>query len=98
MELRTLSVEQYIRFATQFFTTRSFHEREVGRRVEQFGHIAHVFSTYESYVEAQDPVPFARGINSIQLFYDGSRWWILSVLWDEEREGSTIPERYYEMP
>ncbi len=98
VELRTISVDEYIRFATQFFTSRSFHEREVGRRVEQFGHIAHVFSTYESYAEAQDPIPFARGINSIQLFHDGSRWWILSVLWDEEREGSMIPERYYERP
>lgn len=98
VELRTIAVEEYIRFAAQFFTTRSFHEREVGRRVERFGHIAHVFSTYESYRETQAPIPFARGINSIQLYHDGSRWWILSVLWDEEREGNVIPGRYLERP
>ncbi|MDT8322697.1 MAG: hypothetical protein RRA94_01195 [Bacteroidota bacterium] len=98
VQLRSISVEEYIRFATQFFSTRSFHEREVGRRVERFGHIAHVFSTYESYHEVQDPVPFTRGINSIQLYHDGSRWWIVSVLWDEERAGSPIPGDYLAGP
>ena len=96
--LRTITIEEYIRFATQFFTKRSFHEKEIGRRVERFGHIAHVFSTYESYHELHDPVPFTRGINSIQLYHDGSRWWIVSVLWDEEREGAAIPERYLQRP
>ncbi|MCB2204050.1 hypothetical protein KQI65_04820 [bacterium] len=98
VQLRTVSVDDYIRSATKYFESGSFHEREIGRRVERFGHIAHVFSTYESFEHAEDPLPFARGINSIQLYHDGSRWWILSVLWDEEREGSSIPDHYLEMP
>ena len=35
-----------------------------------------------------------RGINSIQLFYDGTRWWVLSVFWDNERPDQPIPEQY----
>jgi hypothetical protein len=30
-------------------------------------------------------------INSIQLFHDGDRWWVMSVLWDNEREGNPLP-------
>ena len=36
--------------------------------------------------------PFGRGINSIQLFHDGDRWWVVSVLWDNERPGNPLPE------
>jgi hypothetical protein len=98
VSLKSITVDDYIKFATEYFKTKSFHEKEIGRTVDQFGHIAQVFSTYESYASAQDPVPFARGINSIQLYHDGGRWWILSVLWDEEREGAAIPEHYLTMP
>ena len=37
---------------------------------EQFGRIAHVWSTYESRHHESDPEPFMRGINSIH----SSRW------------------------
>jgi len=97
-ELRNVSVEEYISFATTFFEANSFHEKEIGRQVQRFGNMAQVFSTYESYHSQLDPVPFTRGINSIQLFFDGSRWWIVSVLWDEEREDTPIPEEFLVMP
>jgi hypothetical protein len=29
--------------------------------------------------------PFESGANSIQLFYDGARWWIVSVMWNTAR-------------
>jgi len=35
-----------------------------------------------------------RGINSIQLFYDGSRWWIVSIYWQQESPEYPIPEKY----
>ena len=71
-----------------------FHEREIARRVEQFGHIAHVFSTYESRHRRSDPQPFMRGINSIQLFNDGTRWWVMNVTWSQETPVMPIPEDY----
>ena len=54
----------------------------------------HVWSTYESYRTMDDPAPFARGINSIQLLHDGERWWIVNIYWAGEREGLTIPQQY----
>jgi len=71
-----------------------FFEREIARRMETFGNIAHVFSTYESKHAAGDPAPFARGINSIQLLKDGGRWWIVTIYWDSEKAGNPIPSEY----
>ena len=71
-----------------------FYETEVARRTEQFGCIAHVWSTYESRHDPRDPAPFMRGINSFQLFNDGKRWWILSVYWQHEIAEHAIPQKY----
>ncbi len=70
-----------------------FFERGISNKVEQFGTVAHVFSTYESRHE-KDGKPFARGINSIQLVNDGKRWYVVTILWDQEKPGQEIPEKY----
>jgi hypothetical protein len=91
-----LDVEGYIERVEPIFAKSGFYEKEVARRVEQFGRIAHVWSTYESRHDPNDPAPFMRGINSIQLFNDGSRWWILSIYWQHESPDHPIPEKYLE--
>ena len=68
-----------------------FTEREIARRENRFGDVCQVFSTYETVRAPNDPVPFARGIHSIQLVYDGRRWWIAALVWDNEREDNPIP-------
>jgi hypothetical protein len=77
-----------------YFAEQGFYETEVARRTEQFGHIAHAWSTYESRHHPDDPEPFVRGINSIQLFHDGSRWWIVSIYWQQESTEHAIPQEY----
>ncbi len=71
-----------------------FVEAEIGRTTEEFGLIAHAFSTYVSYRSRADTEPFARGINSFQLMNDGERWWVVSVFWQAEGPGFPIPDRY----
>ena len=73
---------------------RGVFAREVSRKVERFGSVAHVFSTYEYRRMATDTAAFARGINSLQLMNDGARWWITAVSWDEERANNKIPPKY----
>ena len=87
---RLLTVDDYIQHAGTYFNTHGFFESAIVNRVQKFGNIAQVFSSYESR-NAPNEKPFARGINSIQLFYDGSRWWILSILWDEESPTNPLP-------
>ena len=89
-----LNVEAYIARVEPFFEEKGFYETEVARRTEQFGQIAHVWSTYESRHRADDPEPFMRGINSVQLFHDGSRWWIVNIYWQHESAAHPIPEKY----
>ncbi|MEY2585183.1 MAG: hypothetical protein QOD80_1209, partial [Verrucomicrobiota bacterium] len=67
-----LDVEQYIERVEPLFQGKGFYETELARRTEQFGQIAHVWSTYESRYRKEDPEPFMRGINSFQLFHDGA--------------------------
>jgi hypothetical protein len=91
---RVMDVEGYIKSSGSYLETNGFFEREVSRVVEQFGQIAHVFSTYESRHKAEDAKPFMRGINSIQLMNDGKRWWIVSVYWEGESTNNPLPEKY----
>jgi len=67
-----------------------FYEREIGRRELRFGHIAHVWTTFASYRDPEAE-PFTRGINSMQLVHDGTRWWIHSITWDYERDDNRLP-------
>ena len=89
-----LAVEDFIARASPALEGMGFFERERARRTEQFGHIAHVFSTYESRHRAEDPKPFQRGVNSIQLANDGRRWWIVSIFWEGETSATPLPEKY----
>jgi hypothetical protein len=89
-----LDVEGFIARVEPYFAEHGFFEKEIARRTEQFGHIAHVRSTYESRHDADDPEPFSRGINTIQLFYDGNRWWIVTIFWQQESAEDPIPENY----
>jgi len=91
---QTLDVGDYIARVEPLFAKNGFHEKEVARRVEQFGQIAHVWSSYESRHDPSEPAPFMRGINSIQLFNDGKRWWILSIYWQHESAQHPLPKKY----
>ena len=89
-----LDVDGFIARVEPYFAEQGFFEKEIARHTEQFGNIAHVWSTYESRHNADDPEPFMRGINSIQLFYDGNRWWIVNIYWQQESAEDPIPEKY----
>ncbi len=92
--VRSVTPDEYITRSEPFLVGEGFHEREIARRSERFGRIVHVWTTYESLHSLSDPQPFARGINSVQLFHDGTRWWILSVYWQGETPATPIPAEY----
>lgn len=69
---RFLSPDDYIQRASATLEKDGFHERELSRKVDQYGNIAQVFSTYVSFRKKDDKEPFMRGINSFQLLNDGN--------------------------
>ena len=68
-------------------------EREIAQRVDVYGNIANVWSSFESRKTPNDP-QVTRGINSIQLMNDGKRWWISGALWQHETAETPIPSKY----
>jgi hypothetical protein len=91
---RALTPEDYIKRTEPVFAKEGFYEREKARRVELYGNIAHVFSTYESFHSLADKKPFMRGINSFQLMNDGKRWWVITIFWQGETADNPIPKKY----
>jgi len=91
---RVMTPEQYIETAGAQLERNGFFEREIAQVSESFGGVTHRFSTYDSKRTASDPQPFARGINSIQLLNDGTRWWVVTIYWDSERPNNPIPAKY----
>jgi hypothetical protein len=90
--LRALTPEDYVQLFTTRITT-GFFERERANKTESYGTIVHVFSTYETKEKKDGPVT-NRGINSIQLFYDGRRYYIINIFWCAESMGFPLPEKY----
>lgn len=73
----------------------AFQEWQVAARIEHYGEIAHVFSTYEAAItSSQGTQMVVRGINSIQLMWEQNRWWVVSLIWTDEQPGKNIPAGY----
>jgi hypothetical protein len=88
-----MSLKKYHELSDPYLAKDGFSEKEVSRKVEKFGGIYHVWSTYESR-NTPDGKIIERGINSIELFYDGTRFWILGWFFDGERKDNPIPAKY----
>jgi len=87
---RVMDHAQFVAGYNRAFVDRGFFEREIHRVTKRFGNIVHVFSTYENSTTPQGSIE-GRGVNSIQLFWDGTRWWIASATWEDERPDNAIP-------
>lgn len=84
------SAEDYVKLGTEEFNKTGFFERGIVNKINKFGDVAEVFTSYESRHEKGGEV-FARGINNFQCMYDGKRWWIESIVWDEEHDSLKLP-------
>jgi hypothetical protein len=69
------------------------YERQVKVKSETYGHFAHLWSTYEIR-----PTPDGKadvvGINSVQAINDGTRWKVISILWEADATAGPMPEKY----
>jgi hypothetical protein len=66
-----------------------FTEHELGHQIHRYGNVATVLSSYEG--KGEHDAKAERGVNIFQLYFDGKRWWILTITWDTERAGNPIP-------
>ena len=90
--------DKYVERDDPYFKANGFFERAIANRIETFGNLTSVWSTYESRKTLSDKEPFARGINSLQIIHAQGRYWIASIMWDDERPGLTLPDKYLKQP
>ena len=64
---------------------QAFYEWETDRVAQRFGDVAHVWSSYVS-ARSRGGEPFDHGVNSISLWFDGDRWWIMNWMFDASAE------------
>lgn len=90
-----MTPDDWIERSGTWIQANGFYETGLNNKVEVFGSVAHVWSTYDSKRTPEDE-PFARGINSIQLLKhpESGEWKVLSILWDSETANQPIPAHY----
>lgn len=93
LQQTTMSLKDFHKETDTMVAKTAFYENEINREICVFGNIAHVWSTYETRLVKNGPVA-RRGINSIQLYYNEGRWWIISWTFDKEREDRKIPQTF----
>lgn len=75
---------------TEPLIASGFREREIWRKTRSYGNMVHVDSTYET-LHGPGGRDISRGVNSIDAYFDGKRWWIASVVWQSESPRYPIP-------
>ena len=70
-----------------------FYEHQVKYSSDMYGHIAHLWSTYEIR-PTPDGKAEMRGINSIQAVFNGTEWKVVEILWQAETPDESIPQKY----
>jgi hypothetical protein len=77
-----------------YFKANGFFEHGIANRIETFGNLTSVWSTYESRKALSDAKPFERGINTLQIVHAQGRYWIANIMWDDESHGDILPDKY----
>jgi len=93
---KAVTEQQFADEADAWMVKNGFTEREIAHVIKCYGNVATVLSSYEGKTSTGKVA--SRGVNIFQLYFDGKRWWILSMVWDEERPGNPIPPELLESP
>jgi hypothetical protein len=89
--LLSMSADDYVANAGRLLAGMAFYEIETARRIVRFGNVAQVYSAYEARTAPDGGDLIKRGLNFGHLFHDGARWWLMHLIWDDERAGVTVP-------
>jgi hypothetical protein len=84
------TLEDYIAKSGPILEKEGFTEHELGRRVEIYGNLASVWSSYDGRTASGSF--HERGINSFQLVKVDGKWLVASILWQEEGKEFPLPK------
>lgn len=89
---KVMSLDEFIENANEMLADVDFSETEIMHRARIFGNVAQVASFYEKSYKSETEETRGRGVNFLNFIYDGSRWLIMSIVWDNEREGLCLAD------
>lgn len=89
-----LSSEELFAQTEGAYVASGLHQTALVTRVEQYGLLASVMSSYEMRLRRSDEQPLMRGINHFQLLNDGERWWIVSNIGTMESPDAPLPAAF----
>lgn len=87
----TVSLDDFLTILKDPYYEEGYLEKEIHKVVNEYNGIAQVF---QSFYGKDSEGLMERGMNSYQLAYYKDRWWIISLLWALESDGSELPEKY----
>ena len=82
--------QEFARRSDASLVKQGFSEWELAHKTFRYGNVATVMSSYDGKTAAGKKT--GRGVNIYQMYFDGARWWIASVIWDAERKDNPVPQ------
>ena len=85
-----MTFDEYVSNVTELLESTEFSETEVHQEVTVFGNVARLYSVYEYQSRSADSARHGRGVNFFNLVNEGHGWQIMNIVWDNEREGTSL--------
>jgi hypothetical protein len=93
--LRCITPAEYIERNKTRLADIGFNETELYRITNSYGAGTQILSTYEThFLNKNGEQEITQGINNIQLYFDGQRYYIVSIFWDGNAKNIQVPDRY----
>jgi uncharacterized protein DUF4440 len=90
------SLDAYIENVRQLLDNDTrFSEVEVAQESVVFGNVARLTSVYEFTWESPRETRQGRGVNFFTLIREAGQWRVMSIVWDNERPGLSLPPEVY---
>jgi Domain of unknown function (DUF4440) len=90
-----MSFDEYVANVGKLLNEMRFSEVELVHEAVVFGNVARVTSVYEFTRETAASTQRGRGVNFFTFIRQEGRWMIMSIVWDNERPGLSLPEELY---
>ncbi len=87
---RTFTPKEYVERNGKYFSENGFYEEEVKRKVNLYGYIAQVWTSYQILTGKNGSVRL-KGINAVQLVFENDTWKITNIVWQAENDDFPLP-------
>jgi hypothetical protein len=90
---QSMSHQEFVDASDATMVDKGFYEHEIHRITHRAGDVAHVLSTAEN-ASSPNGVAQGRSIDSLELYWDGKRWWIASANVWQAGAGESLPPEF----